>query len=78
MTKKRRKPDREHLQRPQLPTDFPDRRVMDRTMQEIVAGLRGGADQDTPLAQAQALMYRAFEERDEQRRVLLAKEALAA
>jgi hypothetical protein len=34
-------------------------------------------DQDTPLGKAQALMYRAFEEPDEQKRIQLAKDALA-
>jgi tetratricopeptide (TPR) repeat protein len=38
--------------------------------------MRGQAEEDTPLAQAQALLYRAFEEPDEQRRVRLAKHAL--
>jgi hypothetical protein len=33
-------------------------------------------DQDTPLGKAQALMYRAFGEPDDERRVQLAKEAL--
>jgi hypothetical protein len=45
-------------------------------MQELVGGLRGEADQDTPLARAQDLMYRAFEEPDERSRVRLAKDAL--
>jgi tetratricopeptide (TPR) repeat protein len=36
-----------------------------------------GGSQDTPLAKAQALMYRAFQEPDEQRRVELAQDALA-
>jgi hypothetical protein len=45
-------------------------------MQQVVAGPQGQAQQDTPLAKAQALMYRAFEEPDEQRRVRLAKDAL--
>src|SRR5205823_7151517 len=51
--------------------------AMEGVMQELVAGLRGEADRDTPLGQAQAFMYRAFEERDEERRVQLAKDALA-
>jgi tetratricopeptide (TPR) repeat protein len=46
-------------------------------MHELVANLQGRADQDTPLGQAQALLYRAFEEREGERRVQLAKEALA-
>jgi tetratricopeptide (TPR) repeat protein len=57
---------------------LPDPRAMEGVMQQVVAGLPGHADQDTtPLGKAQALMYRAFEEPDEQRRVQLAKEALA-
>jgi hypothetical protein len=50
---------------------------MEGVMQQVVAGLQGHAPQDTPLGQAQALLYRAFEEPDEQRRVQLAKDALA-
>jgi tetratricopeptide (TPR) repeat protein len=50
---------------------------MEGMMQQVVAGLQGRADQDTPLAKAQALMYRAFEEPDEQRWVQLAQDALA-
>jgi hypothetical protein len=46
---------------------------MEGVMQQLVAGLRGHADQETPLAKAQALLYRAFEE---QRRVQLARGAL--
>jgi tetratricopeptide (TPR) repeat protein len=46
-------------------------------MHELVAELHGRANQDTPLSQAQALMYRAFKEQDEERRVQLAKDALA-
>src|SRR5262249_8050642 len=46
-------------------------------MQQLVAGLQGHADQDTPLRKAQALLYRAFEEPDAERRVQLAKDALA-
>jgi tetratricopeptide (TPR) repeat protein len=45
-------------------------------MRQFVSGLQGRAHTDTPLGKAQALMDRAFEERDERRRVLLAKEAL--
>jgi tetratricopeptide (TPR) repeat protein len=50
---------------------------MEAVMQQLVAGLQGHAPQDTPLGQAQALLYRAFEEHDEQRRIQLAKDALA-
>jgi hypothetical protein len=49
---------------------------MEGMMQQLVTGLQGQAHQDTPLGQAQALMYRAFEEPNEQRRVRLAKDAL--
>jgi tetratricopeptide (TPR) repeat protein len=50
---------------------------MEGVLQQLVAGLQGQADQDTPLGKAQALMYRAFEDPDEQYRVQLAKDALA-
>jgi tetratricopeptide (TPR) repeat protein len=50
---------------------------MEGVMQQFVTGLQGQAHQDIPLGQAQALMYRAFEEPDEQRRLRLAKDALA-
>ena len=73
MAKKKRKPDKDRRN----PHDLPDRRAMEGMMQELVAGLQGQANQDTPLGKAQALMYRAFEEPDEQRRVQLAKGALA-
>jgi hypothetical protein len=79
MAKKKRRSDAEQPKprRPMRPTDLPDRRAIEGVMQQLVAGLRGQADQDTPLGKAQALMYRAFEEPDEQRRVRLAREALA-
>jgi hypothetical protein len=50
---------------------------MEGVMRQALAGLRGESDQDTPLGQAQALMYRVFEEPDEQKRIQLAKDALA-
>jgi hypothetical protein len=43
----------------------------------LLGQLRGQAEDDTPLGQAQALLDRASEEPDEQRRVRLAKDALA-
>jgi hypothetical protein len=70
MAKKKRKPDKR--KKPLL-----DRRAMEGFMQQFVAGLQDQAQQDTPLAKAQALIYRAFEEPDEQHRVQLAKDALA-
>lgn len=76
MAKKKRKPVRERSQRPKFPADLPDRRAMERPMRELVAGLQGETNQDTPLTQAQSLLDRAFEERDENRRIQLAKEAL--
>src|ERR1022692_1849814 len=77
MAKKKRKPDDEKSKRRhQLPADLPDRRAMEGMMQQVVAGLQGQANQDTPLGKAQAIMYRAFEEPDEQRQVQLAKDAL--
>ena len=78
MARKKRGPGGETPQRrPHRPADLPDRRAMEGAMQQLVAGLQGHAHQDTPLGQAQALMYRAFEEPDERRRVRLAQDALA-
>ena len=79
--KRRRGPDDRCRQRRSEPAgsglpSFPDRRAMEGVMQQLVARLQGEADQDTPLGQAQALLYRAFNEPDEQRRVRLAKDAL--
>jgi tetratricopeptide (TPR) repeat protein len=80
MARKKRKPDgrgpKRRRQEPPL-DKLPDRRAMEAVMQQLVAGLQDQAQQDTPLGKAQALMYRAFEEADEQRRVQLAKDALA-
>jgi tetratricopeptide (TPR) repeat protein len=69
MAKKKRKPDKRRK-------PLPDRRAIEGVMQQFVAGLQGQVDQDTPLAKAQALIYRAFEEPDEQGRVQLANDAL--
>jgi tetratricopeptide (TPR) repeat protein len=80
MAKKKRQPDSRgpKRRRQEPPLDkLPDRRAMEGMMQQLVAGLQGQAQQDTPLGEAQALMYRAFEEPDEQQRVELAKDALA-
>jgi tetratricopeptide (TPR) repeat protein len=76
MARKKRRPegDRPRDRRPALPGDIPDRRTMEGFMRDLVAGV---GNEDTPLAKAQALMYRAFGEPDEQRRVRLANEALA-
>jgi len=50
---------------------------MEGVMQKFVHSLQGDPDQDTPLGKAQALMYQAFEEPEEERRIQLAKDALA-
>lgn len=76
MAKKKRQSGEGPEKRPKKPEKLPDRRVMEGVMQQIVAGFPGQADQNTPLGKAQALMYRAFEERDERSRVQLAKQAL--
>ncbi|HTU90277.1 MAG TPA: hypothetical protein VMF69_09405 [Gemmataceae bacterium] len=80
MARKKRKPDgrgpKRRRQEPPL-DKLPDSRAMEAVMEQLVAGLQGQAQQDTTLGKAQALMYRAFEEADEQRRVQLAKDALA-
>lgn len=46
-------------------------------MRQLVAGLQGEAGRHTPLDEAHALLHRAYQDPDEQRRVRLAKEALA-
>ena len=80
MARKKRKPDgrgpKGRRQEPPL-DKLPDRRAMEVVMQQLVAGLQGQAQQDTPVGKAQALIYRAFEEPDEQERIQLAKDALA-
>ena len=79
MARKKRKPGGRgpSRRRPVTLGSLPDRRAMEGVMREAVRSLQGEADQDTPLGQAQTLLYRAFEEPDEQRRVHLANEALA-
>ena len=77
MARQKRKPDGgKRKRRPQRPADLPDRRALEGAMRQFVAGQHGEADRDTPLDKAQALMYRAFEEPDEERRIQLANEAL--
>jgi tetratricopeptide (TPR) repeat protein len=49
---------------------------MEGVMQDLVAGLQGTANPDTPLGQAQHLMYQAFREKDAHHRVRLARQAL--
>src|SRR6266702_2695089 len=77
MARMKREPDDgKPRRRPQLPADLHDRRAMEGMMQQLVAGLQGEANQDTPLGKAEAIIYRAFEEPDEKRRVQLAAEAI--
>jgi tetratricopeptide (TPR) repeat protein len=83
MAKKKRKPDKKTPKRrpPSKPRptdlpDLPDRRAMEAVLREQVAALQGQPLPDTPLTRAQALLDRAFGERDEERRVQLAREAL--
>lgn len=75
MAKKRRKPDRRKAKRgqrsPELP-DIPDQRAMEGRMW----GIFGRAAGDSPLDQAQQIMYQAFEQRDERYKLDLAKQAL--
>jgi tetratricopeptide (TPR) repeat protein len=46
-------------------------------LRDVVRSLQGGAGQPTPLDQAHDILLRAYQEPDEQRRVQLAKDALA-
>src|SRR5262245_35048489 len=75
MAKKRRKPDRGRSHRgrrsPEGP-EIPDRRAIEGRMW----GIFGRAAGDSALAQAQQIMYQAFEERDERHKLNLAKKAL--
>ncbi len=81
MARKKRQPDgdrpkRRSSSRPD-PGDLPDRRVMEGALQQFAHSQRGGADRDTPLSKAQALIYQAVEGKDPSLRVQSAKEALA-
>src|SRR3954469_15225605 len=79
MARKRRKPDGERpkRRRPKSPGDIPDRRAPEGMMPPFVAGLPGDAGQGTPLDKAHEILLHAYQEPDEQRRVRLAREALA-
>ncbi|HXG10602.1 MAG TPA: hypothetical protein VNK04_12645 [Gemmataceae bacterium] len=81
MARKKRKPggDRSKRRRrtePPESLDLPDRRAIEGMMRQLLGELGGVGPGDTPLDQAQALMYQAFEENDPTERVRLAKEAL--
>jgi tetratricopeptide (TPR) repeat protein len=70
MARKKRKPDEERR-------NIPDHRAMEGVLRELVAGLQGETDQDTPLAKAHEVLLHAYQEPDEERQVQLAKDALA-
>jgi tetratricopeptide (TPR) repeat protein len=46
-------------------------------MQQLVGRLQGHAEEDAPLGKAQAIMYQAFGEANEKKRIQLARDALA-
>jgi hypothetical protein len=50
---------------------------MEGVMRDVVRSLQGQAARPTPLDQAHDILLRAYQEPDEQRRVQLAKDALA-
>ena len=50
---------------------------MEGAIQQLNAQIQGLAEKLTPTAQAQSMMYRAFGELDEKRRVQMAHDALA-
>jgi hypothetical protein len=50
---------------------------MEGVLRDVVRSLQGEAGLPTPLDQAHDLLLRAYQEPDEQRRVQLAKDALA-
>src|SRR5215472_2687679 len=78
MARKKREPGGEKpKRRPQRPADLPDRRAMEGLMRDLVRSVQGETAQPTPLDQAHDILLRAYQEPDEQRRVQLAKGALA-
>src|SRR6266702_4420836 len=81
MAKKKRKPDGERPKRRRRPSQtdspgLPDRRALEGVMRQLVRSLQDDPDEETPLSRSQALMYQAFEEKDEERKVQLARNAL--
>src|SRR3954468_13794172 len=75
--KKRRPKSNRPPRRAGAPDVLPDPRASEAVMSSFIAGLHGGAAPDTPLARAQGVMYRAFEQRNPAEQVRLAREALA-
>jgi tetratricopeptide (TPR) repeat protein len=59
---------------PELPEDLPDRRTMERLLHQLTGSQ---ADPSSPQGQAQELLAQAFEQGDPQKRVELARQALA-
>lgn len=79
MAKKKRNPKGGKPKRTRRAPDrmsIPDRRAMEGIMHELVGQLQGAGNPDTPLAQAQELMYEAFEAPSEKQRIRLARQAL--
>src|SRR5204863_4460799 len=75
MAKKKRTPGGQPNHRPEPPAGLSGARVEERLLRRFADGLRNDVP-DTPLAKAQALVDRAFEEPDARRRVRLAQDAL--
>jgi tetratricopeptide (TPR) repeat protein len=69
-------PKRRRTKPPGDVPDSPDRPALEGAMRQFVRSQPGGVGPDTPLDKAQALLYQAFEERDERSRVRLAQQAL--
>jgi len=67
--KQRAKPE------PEPPADLPDPRVMEGVMRGFL-GEKFGPAEETPLSDAQDLVYKAFEESDPKKQAQLAKQAL--
>jgi tetratricopeptide (TPR) repeat protein len=77
VAKKKRKKTRPKQPRGKSVQGLPDRRAMEAVLHQVLASFPGNEAEDTPLARAQALIHQAFAEPDEQRRVQLARQALA-
>lgn len=83
MAKKKPRPEGANprrRKRPRRKTDplanLPDRRTMEGLMQQLMVGRAGEAPPDTPIARAQEVMHRAFQETSPRRREELARQAL--
>jgi tetratricopeptide (TPR) repeat protein len=79
VAKKKRKPqgDRPKRRPSKRPETLPDPRALEGAMRQFVRAQRGEAGEPTPLDQAHEHLLHAYQEPDEQRRVQLAKDALA-